>query len=169
MPADAPPEEKKKARVRKRRRKPRQEPVDYVVQIEAWDWSFSFGVNWSKHFDDPYMDFRHLQLTGRLFHPKTIKAEKAEVTLMPDARLNEARRQQNKPTGVGSLNLHQGTLSALLSMPQDALDSVLQMLVADRFKYIIMIGDPLRYRQGMVKDYRLERELNEDNLPPDEG
>lgn len=169
MSADTPPEEKKKARSRKKRRKPHQEPVDYVVQIEAWDWSFSFGVNWSKHFTDPYMDFRHLQLTGRLLHPKKIKTEKAEVTLMPDARLNEARRQQNKPTGVGSLNLSSGTLTALLSMPQDALDSVLQMLMAGRFKYFIMTGDQLRYRQGHAQYYRFDRELNEDNLPQDEG
>ena len=163
------PEGKKKARGRKRRRKPRQEPVYYIVQIEAWDWSFSFGVNWSKHFSDPYMDFRHLLFTGRLLHPKAIKAEKAEITLMPDVRLNEDHRQQHKPMHVGSLNLHQGTLTALLSMPQDALDTVMQMLTTDRFKYFIMTGDPLRYRQGIVKSYRLERELNKDDWLTDEG
>jgi hypothetical protein len=62
-----------------------------------------------------------------------------------------------------------GTLTALLSMPQDAIDAVLQMLTAGRFKYIIMTGDPLRYRQGIVKSYRLERELNKDDWLTDEG
>lgn len=163
------PEGKKKARVRKRRRAPRQEPIYYVVQIEAWDWSFSFGINRSKLFDDPYMDYRHLQLTGRLLRPKKIKADKADITILPNIYLNEDRRQQQKPTAVGSLNLDKGTLTGLLSMPQDALDAVVQMLVAGRVKYIIMTGDPLRYRQGKVQSYRLERELHEDDLPPDEG
>jgi hypothetical protein len=108
MSADIQPKEKKKARARKKRRKPRQEPVNYIMQIEAWDWSFSFGVEWGKHFSDPYADYRHLILKGRLLHPRTIKADKAEVTFLPKAHLNEDRRQQHKPTSVGPLSLCRG-------------------------------------------------------------
>jgi len=162
------PAKQKRTRRRKRRRKPHNEPVYYVMQIESWDWSLSFGVSQSKHFDDPYMDYRHLELNGRLLQPTNIKANMAEAILIPDKNLNEENRQQHQPKSVGSLNLSDGKLRALLSIPQDVLDTILQMLAAERFKYIVITGDKLHYRQAMVKSFRLECELDEDDLPPEE-
>jgi hypothetical protein len=50
-------------------RKARAETISYIVEIEDWDWEFSFGVNTMKDKDDPYLDFRHLELHGTLLRP----------------------------------------------------------------------------------------------------
>ena len=47
-------------------------------------------------------------------------------------------------------------LISLLTMPCDALMPVLQMLIAEKFRYIDLCGERLRYRSATIKSYRLE-------------
>ena len=54
----------------KRRRMPPEEIVDYIVLIEDWDWGYSLSLNTERDAIDPYREFRHLQIRGRLLHPK---------------------------------------------------------------------------------------------------
>jgi hypothetical protein len=54
---------------KKRRRAPPGEFVEYIVEITDWDWGYSLLLNTSTgkyRDDDPYMEFRHLQITGKL-------------------------------------------------------------------------------------------------------
>jgi hypothetical protein len=44
---------------RKRRRKPRAGILDYVVEIDGWDWGYSFSLNAERQPMDPYHEFRH--------------------------------------------------------------------------------------------------------------
>ena len=91
---------------KKRRRKQAQtDPISYLVEIENWDWSYSFGINDPKHFDDPYSEYRHLQIVGRLLRPSSVTAQTVELTLIPDVRLNEINPRDVKPHAVGSLRL----------------------------------------------------------------
>lgn len=117
-----------------------------------------------KDREEPYSDYRHLDLRGRLLHPKTIKAEEAEVTLLPNRRLNEGERARDTPRSVRSFQLHRGRLEVILSMPLDALPCVLQMAIADRFRYVVLSGDRPRYRQGRIRNYRLQMTIDEDDL-----
>ena len=153
---------------KKKPRRRQDETVFYVVEIEGWEWSYSFGVNRSRHVEDPYLEFRHLEIHGKLLRPQIVKAETVELVLMPDQRLNEANRQRNKPRGVGSLNLYKGELRALVSIPVDVLDPILQTLIAERLKFAVMDGTRLRYRQGLITHLRLDEALDEDDLPPGE-
>ncbi|MCK1603436.1 hypothetical protein IVB02_18810 [Bradyrhizobium sp. 166] len=52
-----------------RRRKPREEFVDYVVEIDGWDWGYSWSLNLERRPIDPYREFRHLQVRGTLLQP----------------------------------------------------------------------------------------------------
>jgi hypothetical protein len=88
---------------------------------------------------------------------------------MPDARLREENRKQDNPRAVGSLILGGGALEALLPIPSDALDAVLQTLTAGRLRYVIINGSPLRYRQGLVQDFSLDSTYEPADLPPEEG
>jgi hypothetical protein len=54
----------KAALKRKRRRTPREEYVDYIVEIEGWDWVLAFSQHRARHPIDPYHEFRHLQING---------------------------------------------------------------------------------------------------------
>lgn len=160
--------EKLKSQKRGKKKHQQVNPVYYVVCIDSWDWNFSFGVNNCRYFSDPYSDYRCLQIKGKLLFPNSVKCEKVEITLLPNEDLNNLNRQNASPTAVGSINLHRGTLTMLLSMPQDALEPVLNMLVADRFNYLVMTGDQLRYRQGKIRSFRIQQKLDEDDLPDTE-
>jgi hypothetical protein len=56
-------------------------------------------------------------------------------------------------------------LQGLFSIPADVLPPILQMLIGDRFKFIVMHGDPMRYRHASVLRYCFETHLEEDDLP----
>lgn len=138
--------------------------MSYVVEFKGWDWSFSFGINRSKHFPGPYQDFRHLCISGTLLRPNNLKVNSVDVTLLPDVRLNLGVHSNDKLTGVGSLQVLNGKLQALLSMPADALLPVLQVLTAGRLRYAVLEGEPLRYRQGLLHSYRLDMSIDEEDL-----
>jgi hypothetical protein len=58
-----------KARRKKRPRRSPEEIVNYIVAIEDWDWGYSFSLNAERQPMDPYHEFRHLQIRGRLLQP----------------------------------------------------------------------------------------------------
>ena len=47
----------KAARKAKRRRQKREEYVDYIVEIDGWDWGYSFSLNMERQPVDPYHEF----------------------------------------------------------------------------------------------------------------
>ena len=129
---------------------------------------FSFGINSMKDRGDPYLDFRHLEVRGTLLRPSGIKADEVEVTFLPDQRLNESERKRDQPQSVGSFHIHQARLQFLIPMPADVLPCVLPMMIAGRIRYVHLNGDRPRHRPGRIRSYRLERDYNPDDLPPDE-
>lgn len=50
-------------------------------------------------------------------------------------------------------------------MANDALGLVMQMLIAERYKYLVMYGEPMRYRQARIHSYHFETELNLEDYP----
>lgn len=68
-----------------------------------------FGVSPTRDIDrGPYSDYRHVDLRGKLLQPAKTKAERAEVTLIPNHGLNESERKGHEPQAVGSIQLHRG-------------------------------------------------------------
>lgn len=156
---------KKPVRRKRRGGRPRKEWFYYVVEITGWDWSFSFSVNTMKHFEGPYLDFRHVQLFGKLVRPSKANVTSVEVTLLPDARLDAGARGRHEPTMVGSVQLNRGRFQGLISIPTDVVGPILQMLIADRFRVVVMEGDKLRYGHAVIRSFRLDTRLEEDDLP----
>ena len=56
----------KAAAKKKRRRAAREEFVDYVVEIEGWDWGYSLSLNTEKHPVDPALKVMGGRNTERL-------------------------------------------------------------------------------------------------------
>jgi len=154
---------------RKRKRRQRARNVCYVVEIETWDWSYSFGLDRTRYRDEPYGEYRHLEIKGKLVRPQQVKADSVEVTFLPDVRLKQEARGHDEPRCVGSLHRDRGMLHALLSMPADALDPVLQMMITGRMRYVVMNGTPFHYREVLVDHYRVDSTYNPEDLPPEEG
>jgi len=141
-----------------------EETVSYLGEIKDWDWGFSFGINRTKHFPEPYLDFRHLRISCDLLRPSDFKTNSIELTLLPDVHLNLGASSAEKLPSVGSLYFHDGSLRGSLFVPADALNLLVQTLIAERLRYASLEGTRLRYRQGLVHSYRLEMSLDEVEL-----
>lgn len=149
----------------KRRRKPPEEIVDYIVWIENWDWSYSLSLNSQRDAVDPYHEFRHLQISGRLLHPKGLKTDRVEITLLPSYDMLPAARKERQPRCAGSLDLYDDRIAGLVSIPVDALPPILQMLIGDKLQLVEMRGPRFRYRQTLCNSFQLEMKLDKDDLP----
>jgi hypothetical protein len=159
-------EPKQKApRKAKRRRKPPDEFVGYIVAIEDWNWGYSLSLDTDRHAIDPYHEFRHLQIRGRLLHPMGLKTDRVEITLLPSYDMLPEARKERKPRCAGSLDLYDDRISGLVSIPTDALSPILQMLIGGRFRFVEMRGPRFRYRQTLCNSFRLEMKLDPDDLP----
>lgn len=112
-----------------------------------------------------YFDHRHLTLKGKLRAPARVTVNLVELCLVPDFDLPDWSGKSYVPQAVGGLHLNQGLLTGYLSLPEDALPAILQMLIADRFRYVVLHGDKLRYRRASVRSYRMEMTLDEAEYP----
>jgi len=142
--------------------------VYYIVQIVDWDWSYGFSINVPKWDDRRYSDYRHLLMRGNLLLPTALKlkAETAELTFLPDIGAADLEQHdQTPPRAVGHLNVHDGRLTGGLSMATAALDPVMQMLIAGRLKYVVLDGEPMRYRQALIRHYQLVSHLDSEDYP----
>lgn len=149
----------------KRRRKPPEQVVDYIVAIEDWDWSYSLSINTDRHAIDPYHEFRHLQVRGRLLHPRGLKTDRIEITLLPSYDMLPEARKDRKPRCAGSLDIYDDRVAGLVSIPIDALPPILQMLIGGRFRFVEMRGARFRYRQALCNSFWLATRLDPDDLP----
>jgi hypothetical protein len=118
----------KAAKRKKRRLVPREEIVQYVVAIEGWDWGYSLFLNDERRPTDPYHEFRHLQITGRLLRPAGLKTDRVEVSLLPTNDMSEEKRKAYEPIALGSLEALPGVIRGSIGIPPDALSPILQML-----------------------------------------
>jgi hypothetical protein len=151
---------------KRRRRVQREEFLQYIVAIDGWDWSYSLSLNQETHPVDPYHEFRHLLITGKLLRPTGLKTDKVEVSLLPSVEMNHGQRKDHEPLALGSLETYNDRIVGLLSIPMDVLPPILQMLIGDRFKFVSMIGTKFHYRRARLHGFRLEMNLTEDDMPP---
>ncbi|WP_342738433.1 hypothetical protein [Bradyrhizobium sp. B117] len=157
-------EPKKAPRKAKRRRKPPEEILDYVVEIDSWDFSYWLALNTVRNAFDPYHDHRDVELKGRLLRPTGLQTDRATASLFPSTNLMEDRRKDFKPIAVGSIESYPDRLEARLSIPSDMLPSVLQVLAAGRLKCLVMRGSKFRYRSARLVSFSLQTRLAEDDL-----
>ncbi|MCC8950418.1 hypothetical protein H8A97_36445 [Bradyrhizobium sp. Arg62] len=150
---------------KKRRRSPRESDVYYVVAIDGWDWSYSLSLNTDRKAVDPYHEFRHLEVRGRLLHPKGLRTDRIALTFLPSKDLEPEARKALRPLLVGSLDGYGEEITGLFSLLEDALLPILQMMIGDRFKFVVMHGTRFSHRRATLSGFRLEMNLDPDDLP----
>ncbi len=148
-----------------RRRKPTEEIIDYIVEIESWDFTYWLALNTVRNALDPYHEHRYVEIRGRLLRPTGLKTDRMEVSLFPSISLEEERRKELKPIAVGAIEAYPERLDASLSIPSDALAPILEMLIAGRLKFVVMRGSKFRYRSSRLHSYSLGTKLEEDEDP----
>jgi hypothetical protein len=90
------------------------------------------------------------------------------LSLLPGAGLSEERRKEDKPRALGGLESHPDTIRGSIGIPADVLSPILQMLIAEKFKFLLMTGTKFRYRSARLHCCRLEMKLGEDDMLPEE-
>jgi hypothetical protein len=152
-------ENPKAAVKKKRRQEPREEIVQYIVAIEGWDWGYSLFLNDERRPTDPYHEFRHLRITGRLLRPAGLKTDRVEVSLLPTHDMSEEKRKDYEPIALGSLEALPDLIRGSIGIPTDALSPILQTLIAKELKFVLMTGSKFRHRSARLTGLRLEMKL----------
>lgn len=78
------------------------------------------------------------------------------------------RRKDLTPIALGSLKIGPDGILGNIGIPSDALTPILQMLIAGRFKFVLMRGTRFRHRSAKPNS-RLETKLTEDHPSLEEG
>lgn len=126
--------------------------VRYVVKIEQWFCDYHFGVDETTHRTGPYYDIRHVRLLGPIIEPKgVVKAPRGEVICFPLNDLIGASERPVRRFGdrthppkeppkirpVGRVSYRGKLFSAHLDFPSDALQLILTMLAAAKYRHVV--------------------------------
>jgi hypothetical protein len=65
------------------------------------------------------LEFRHLQITGKLLRPAGLKTDAVEVPLLPSNDMSEERRKDHKPIALGGLDVYQDAIKGSIGIPAD--------------------------------------------------
>lgn len=154
---------------RSKRRAPRDEIVWYALRVEGWNFDYHFGHVVYRHDPRNYREFSTMEITGTPIRPVGLKADKAFLTVSTGATLDELNQQRDVTTHlIGLINLIDGTLRGHLSIPSDAFQPLLQLLIAGQLGYAVLRGSKLRYRSAHIVDCQFCRTLDEiEDLPED--
>ena len=101
-----------------------------------------------------------------MLRPAGLKTDRVEVSLFPTINLEEERRKELKPLALDALESYPDRIDAILGIPSDALAPMLQMLTADRLKFVVLRGTKFRYRSARLRSFSLSAALREDDLGP---
>jgi hypothetical protein len=156
--------------VKKKRRKPgrpRVEQVCHIIEILSWDLDYMFGLDSGPFAREPYLDSRHINIVGRLIRPTSLSCTNIKATCFPDDWLLASARKDNKPKGVGYISYWGKDYSANLHLPSDLLGPVLQMMIAEKYRYIIMEAHKPFRGEAVILNYRFSATLHEDDLSPE--
>jgi hypothetical protein len=95
-------------------------------------------------------------IKGRLLRPAGLKTDRVLMSLFPSLNLMEERRKDLKPIAVGAFETYPDRLDASIGIPQDALGPILQMLIAERFRSVVLRGSKFRYRSARLVSVSLQ-------------
>jgi hypothetical protein len=106
----------KAVKKKKRRRAPPEAFVQYIVVINGWDWSYALLLNDDKQPVDPYHEFRHLQITGKLLRPAGLKTDRSRCRC---CRLRTTALRQERPVApapIPVMHTRRDTCSAFIAL-----------------------------------------------------
>lgn len=134
----------------------------YIVEIDGWDWNYTLSVNNGSGLYDAVFDWRMVVITGKPRGPKLSKASRAEVRISPDWRDEDMSKFRRPVPSIGSMSLSKGVFGVSQCIPRDALAPIISMLIADRFKFVRIVGTPLHYGSGEITGFSLLTRLEDD-------
>jgi len=142
---------------KKQTKKTKQEDSVFVIEVQAWDFSYSLSVDHNKSIvEGQYWEHSALVGKSKLLHPSKFGNREIELDIMP-SRLetqvlnNPNDYEKSEPLGVGSLSLRGNAAS----VPFDAFQALCAAISGHKVNYVIMYGPSLYHGSTYIKSIRL--------------
>ena len=134
-------------RAKRRVRSKQREFESYILEIESWEPSYSFSLNWTNHFPGPYFESLWIKVSAVFLLPEKVKGRKIVVTLSGDRRTERAaaepEQSRSEPTCVASLTIRGNQTELLAWLPHDAVWGLAGMLACNKVRYLDFHGHAL--------------------------
>lgn len=113
--------------------------IEYVVQVTDYRLSYFHSLNTSKAFssDEAWTEHYTIQINGTLLAPKIKGVDAAQINILQHEQSIRNRLddycQDTPPKGVGSVRRRKEILDGLVSIPKDAIPTVISILQQGAF------------------------------------
>ena len=155
--------------------------IRYTILIGSWSCDYSFGINSNfnplRRYGDirdslhsePFNEYRWLIFRGKFLDPPQMKEQDVEVILTPDIHLNEAVRdkylhlyEEDPPKAVGSLQKGKPDSRCYISVPEEAMSTLLSAVLANKINFITFYGEKTRYGYASIFNFSLREKAEDD-------
>jgi hypothetical protein len=147
---------------RKRKKQHKPEFEFYTFEIRDWSWSFHFSVDKRTWAEGPYYDMRPISIVGSIIEPEAFTDLEADVTVMPRAIEEDADSRDVVPSSIGYIEKYPEHLRAYVTIPGDALPSMLAALSAGAVRFVTLVATRMRYRKALVTSFGLVKEIDDE-------
>lgn len=149
------------------RKKHYDEYSSYPVKILNWSPSYSVSLNKKRQFSvGSYSEHNTLKIYGQLLGPKKIAGRDIDVTIFADRWMSKAIVSddvyEKDPIGVGGISSRGSNSDYYGSVPADVYPSILNMLAAGKFKYLLLHGHAMKYGRASIEYMRFAEEFDPD-------
>jgi hypothetical protein len=114
--------------------------VRHIIQIDDWDFDYSFGVNNLKAVRGPYWETCRIEVRGLIARPK-LTASIGKIRLNASEGLLERKREstgEGRP--IGYVSYRGADYTGNVFIPSDTFGLVLLAFTAKRYHWISMSG-----------------------------
>jgi hypothetical protein len=156
---------KEKAARKKRRTSRRRSTQDYehyFVRVDHWEHYYGFGPGDPRFHDTVYNHTETLSWTGHVILPEGFKYPKALVTLSAHEGMMAESTKPN-PT-IGSMYARGQEINAYVFIPAEHMGQLVGLAVSGRLKTISFVGEPLKWRQGLIRSISLSTEIEKESI-----
>ena len=80
--------------------------------------------------------------------------------------MNEEKRKGSRPISLGAFELCPGMIDGLIEIPSSALSPILQMLISNKLKFVVLTGSKFHGRSARLTDLQFAMRLP-DGAPKD--
>jgi hypothetical protein len=155
--------------------------IRYTISIDSWSCDYSFGINSNfdplRHYGDirdslhdkPFKEYRWVVFKGKFLDPPQLKDQEVKVNLAPDIHLNEAVRdkylhlyREDPPKSLGSLQKGKASTWCYISFPEEAMNTILEAVLANKINIITFYGEKTRYGRASIFNFSLQEKAEDD-------
>ena len=152
---------------RKKTSKPVQEYSSYPIKIINWTPNYSISLDTKRRFSiGPYSEHNSLKIDGQLLGPKKLAGREIDVYIFANRQITMAMTiddvYEKDPIAVGGLTSRGSNCEYYGSIPSDVFPSVLAMLAAGKYNYILLHGHVMKYGSASIEYMSFAEEFDPD-------